>query len=241
MDCSLFRVKFLADQYSIICVTWGLSEDDLWGTQKKMAKIFVSNWRNLDPASSQKATVLYGVVQGKNILGTVIWLGFIHPFTHSAYVLSIQWLLCVRYVSGQGEYSSKKDRQLLCHLGAYILVERQTINKYIYTMSCTAMGNWKHSRGHKGLWRRKYCYFIRFIKKDLIDKGRRNLCSYLGEKHLRQRQNQLQRPWICMAFDIFEKWSEAITAGLEWKETRGSTKEYKDTEEDWTSRFHKWL
>ena len=68
MGFILLRVKFLADQYPIICVSWGLSEDDLWGTYKKMVKIFINNWRSLDLACSQKTTLLYRDVHGKNIL-----------------------------------------------------------------------------------------------------------------------------------------------------------------------------
>ena len=51
-------------------------------------------------------------------------------------------------------------------------------------MSGRAMGNQKHSGKHKGSWERGCWYFIRFIKKGLIDKGRKKFMHLFGRRPL---------------------------------------------------------
>lgn len=72
----------MTDQYSNICVTWALSADELWGTYKKMVKIYTNNWKDIDLTSGEKVNVLYRTVHGKTFWETVKWLRFMYSFTH---------------------------------------------------------------------------------------------------------------------------------------------------------------
>lgn len=127
VDRSLLRVKFLADLYSIIFITQGLSEDDLWGMYKKMVKIFINNLRIQIQPPVKKPLSYIELSMAKHYRNNKM------AGTYSSiYSFSINTINSVTniftYTSRQGEYRSKQYR-LLCHLGAYILPGRQSINK----------------------------------------------------------------------------------------------------------------
>lgn len=127
VDRSPLRVKFLADQYSIIFITQGLSEDDLWRMYKKMVKIFINNWRIQIQPPVKKPLYYIELPMTKHYRDNKM-----AGIYSSIYSFSINTINSVTniftYTSRQGKYCSKQYR-LLCHIGAYILVGKQTINK----------------------------------------------------------------------------------------------------------------